>query len=465
MHIPDNPTLTVSDIRRSYLLLGAMIAIPVLAVYFRSIGLAIFFLTAFLFLLFNFKLTLYFFVFSLYIGYFFFSGWRIRLVDFAAVGVILSYLGKEALSGKLTVLKTPLDKAILLFMSVLAISLVNAVSLESGIKNLFRHIELFLVFYIIASGIQRSDVEKLLKFFLVITLLHSLYNLSQFIYMGGKIRAYGIAGVSFTDMAIGGLIVAYVFCLLQTDIQGKLKYGTSFFIILFSIIATQTRGALLSCFFSYIFVSYTVLKKAKKLNLNHVQGNFSRVAVLLILGIVIVLSFFQPLVEILSHKLYSLSQVPLEGPTESIQIRFLLWEIAIKSFLHNPVLGIGIGQFPNKALIFPELRFNPLFSLMARLDAHNVVLSYLAETGGVGFLCLLYFMFTFLKLGWQKYRGSLGKDDLTISASLFGVLFFVAISSFYAGAWFWSVHGMMFMFFLALTAGFRPNREGLGAQS
>jgi hypothetical protein len=70
----------------------------------------------------------------------------------------------------------------------------------------------------------------------------------------------------------------------------------------------------------------------------------------------------------------------------------------------------------------------------------------------------LYFMFSYLKVSWRTYRNSFSKQDLSVSTSLLGVSFFIATSSFYAGAWFTGLNGMAFMLFLALTVVFRRSQ-------
>lgn len=318
-----------------------------------------------------------------------------------------------------------------------------------GIKNLSRHIQLFTLFYIIQSEINPREIKKFLKFFLFMTIVHSICNLSIFISEAGKVRAFGIAGVSFSDMLVASLIICYSFYLYMEEGKNRLKYVVVFFVLLGALFATQTRGAMVSFLLSYIFASIIVLKKNTIMGWVDVRKSLWKLTISM--GILILLAFllFEPLLANLSHKFYPQYQPPIEGTQETIQLRFLLWVTALRAFLTHPLLGIGVGQFTVINLVLPNIRFLPLFHQMAGLDPHNIVLAYLSQTGILGLGSLLYLMLSFLRVGWNTQRRSITREELSLSTALLGIMFFVAASSFYAGAWFYSVSGMEFMLFLA----------------
>jgi O-antigen ligase len=408
----------------------------------------------FFFFVADFRYCLYLFIFSLFLGQNLFPASKIKIADLILVILILSYFAKGALRGDVSLLKTPLDKAILVFLSVLGISLVNVVDLSKGITNFSRHIQLFALFYVIQSELKGNEVRRFLRFFLLLAMVHSIYNLYFFVSYAGKIRSFGIAGIPFADMLVASLIISYSFYLFQKNNLSRLKYAAIFFILLGALFATQTRGAMISFSLSYTFLGIITLTMGRKLNSPIVYRNFWKLTLSLVVSLLLVIHLFKPLVADLSHKFYSLYQLPVAGGQETIQLRFYLWGNALKSFLAHPLLGIGIGQFRVVHLIIPSLRFSPSFREISGLDAHNIVLSYLSETGLLGLCSLLYFMISFLRLGWGTYKGFLNKEDLPILTSLLGILVFVFASSFYAGAWFYGVNGMTFMFFLALTVVF-----------
>ena len=457
-------TLSISNnVKKDKLIWLGLLAFQVIVILLYALELSLFLIPPTLVILFfffisDFRYCLYWFIFSLFLGVGLFPGWGIKVADFILGILILSYLAKGALGGKISLLKTPFDKTILTFLSVLAISLVNPVDLSIGFVNFFRHVQLFLLFYVLQSELEGGEVKKFLQFFLFMSVIHSIYNLSLFVWHAGKIRAFGFAGVPFADMLVASLIISYSFFLFQSNDQKRLIYAMVFFILLGALFATQTRGALISFFLSYIFVSIIALKKRGIMNSLIVYRNFWIVTILLVAILFIVSLSFQPLVASLSHRYYSLYQLPTTGAQETIGLRFFLWDAAWKAFLTHPFLGIGIGQFRAVQLIIPSLRFSPLFQDVIGLDTHNIILSYLSETGLLGLSILLYFMLSYLKFGWGSYKNSFNKRDLSISTSLLGILFFITASSFYAGAWYHGLNGMAFMFFLALTVVFHRSQ-------
>ncbi|MCK4223721.1 MAG: O-antigen ligase family protein [candidate division Zixibacteria bacterium] len=375
------------------------------------------------------------------------------MADFSALIMVISYLTRGALNGDLAIHRTPLDKPILIFLCVLGLSMIHVVDLPFGIRNYFRHVQLFIIFYILSSGLQKSDIKRTLTLFLVFTSLHSTFNIFQSLFSSGHIRSFGIAGVFFNDILVVSLLIAYSFYLFHKDVKKKRFYGLVFFVALGGLVVSQTRGAVLSFLLGYFFVTVVALKKARDLKLAYVKRNFLR-STGLILTILLVFMIFSPSILLgFSHRFYTITQ----GPAETIELRFVLWGTAVKSFLQNPILGVGLGQFARISQVLPELRFNPLFAYVSGLGAHNIVLSYLTETGILGLLCLFYLMLKSLRLGWINFKRSKSEAEVPISVSLLGVLFFVVASSFYAGEWFWSVSGMLFMFLLALLVVFNKS--------
>jgi len=234
-----------------------------------------------------------------------------------------------------------------------------------------------------------------------------------------------------------------------------------FLILLAALLATQTRGALLSSIIGLSFVTAIALAKSKFLKLSFIRNNVLQVGLLLVLLVAYAFfNFSNTIFERSSHRVYSLLQVPFRGPFETIEIRMLLWQTALRCFLKNPLLGIGIGQFKIVYLIFPDIKFIPLFPYLKGLGVHNTALSYLAETGLLGVLSLFYFTISFLRVAWQKYKISIEIKDIRISTALFGILFFIGISFFYTESWFYSINGFEFMFCLSLAVTFKPNNAG-----
>lgn len=421
-----------------FILLVLPILITILFASYPFLGLLILLvIPLFLLCLFNFRFSLYVLVASWFFFYRLFPNSGVQVADFVLVVVVLSYLGRSALSGDLNFKRTPLDKSIFFFLAILAISLINATNLLIGLRNYFRHIQLFALFYVVANGVEKEDIVKYLKFFLFLSILNSIYVVGSFIASGGQIRAFGLARVPFANIVVAAIMISYSFYVYQESTKNKIKFGSAFFVLVFALLATYTRSALLYFFIGYTLLTAISLGKTKVYK--YVGKNIICVTVILCVVAGVLFPIFGSYSQGLSHKTYTAL-----GPIDTIQIRLYLISLAWQAFLHSPVLGIGLAQFTVVSSILPKLRFDPLYMLTLKgISAHELTFSYLAETGIVGLISLYCFIFAFLKLGWMNYKYSLKREDHILSLALFGVIV--------AGQWsFTTINGMQFMFFVGL---------------
>jgi O-antigen ligase len=89
----------------------------------------------------------------------------------------------------------------------------------------------------------------------------------------------------------------------------------------------------------------------------------------------------------------------------------------------HPLDGVGIGNFPLRSVDFlvrPGVLHNDSYVVVEPLEAHNIYLQLLAETGIVGFLLFAAVVATALRCGWQATRARApGRDhDLMVLAEV-----------------------------------------------
>ena len=144
----------------------------------------------------------------------------------------------------------------------------------------------------------------------------------------------------------------------------------------------------------------------------------------------------------------------------TLHYRMILWDAGINAFLSHVVNGIGLGHFPILSGDYSSIGNSTFFiDNIKGLSTHNIILSYLAETGIIGTFCLLLLFMKIIQVGYSIYESSENREDYQLSIPLYCILFYVCISSFYAGAWFWSISGVQFMFFLSLATIFAKLNE------
>lgn len=138
---------------------------------------------------------------------------------------------------------------------------------------------------------------------------------------------------------------------------------------------------------------------------------------------------------------------------ESAQLRPLLAEVAMQMAVDRPVLGHGFGQYvPASRIYHQQVSTSPLKKVLPYRQ-HNVLLSYLTETGLVGMSLLIGIGALFLMASYQVYaRGRAGS-----AARAIGLLGMVTLLLYFVNGMFHDVSivpmvGSLFYFMLGLNS-------------
>jgi len=152
--------------------------------------------------------------------------------------------------------------------------------------------------------------------------------------------------------------------------------------------------------------------------------------------------------------------ISLTNPKGTIALRLILWKTAIRTFLDNPITGIGIGNFRLVHNIYPELRVMPLYRWVTGMSAHNVLLHYLAETGIVGCLALVTLSWKGLRNSYKGFMQKLTYKNNQVAASLFIAMVVFCVTILFMRAWTWGQGGyVMAILFGLLAAVGEKNRD------
>jgi O-antigen ligase len=452
-------TINLSNfIRRHWFLTILMILIPVSAsiLYGLENWLLLFgppLLLVLLFVLFNFELSLYLLIVTMmFSGFWVIYGGRITLPVWFMEVVFLSFIAKALVSGKISISRTPLDKAILIFMAAITLSLVNVSYPYLAAQDYLWHIHIFILFYIVAGNVKSSSLRNFISFLIFLAVLHSISPLVQSILTSGAKRAFGIGYLYAAALTEISFMLCLSFFFFEQRSTYKMLWGTALLILLAACLVHKTRGAVIGLTTAYIFMNMVFFKKSIEQRLRFVLKNMV-ISSLAIVSAVILMSYKLSILSgSFTHHLYSYTT-----PIDTMQIRFILWNLALKFFSKNPILGIGLGQFSKLSTLNLEPKYQVFYYPLAGLGTHNLFLGYLCETGIIGALGFLFLLFSALKLAWSKYKVSTTPVDLKLSGALLGTLFYIVITSLYSGAWTWGTPGMMFAFILAWVVVFKPN--------
>ena len=116
--------------------------------------------------------------------------------------------------------------------------------------------------------------------------------------------------------------------------------------------------------------------------------------------------------------------------------RIELWQMAIKAFKENPVLGVGPGQFVNYT---HELGTNN-----SKLGAHNTYLQILAEGGILGSIPILALVLVVLQRAYVIARRTLDPIQVAIWVGLLAAIIHNAMDSL-----FWTQHFQVLFWLLS----------------
>jgi len=224
--------------------------------------------------------------------------------------------------------------------------------------------------------LNSSRKHHILIWFFAIFSLLSAFSAIQQGYIGESlstsIRAEGLAGQS--NITARYFVIATVFFnYLRYETKVKwLRLITSFgtIITFIGVFFTLSRSGILLLFFA---VGLQILFTSNKKN---------KLQSLIIFIIAFIFLWFSAggIFQFIEAIIPSIQQ-----GTDTVGLRFALWDAGIKMWLDNVVSGVGIGNFSN------YLRFyNSGLSIYHRnLVAHNSYISILAETGFIGFVLFM----------------------------------------------------------------------------
>jgi len=123
--------------------------------------------------------------------------------------------------------------------------------------------------------------------------------------------------------------------------------------------------------------------------------------------------------------------------------RLAIWGVAGTDFLQHPILGTGFGAFRMGVSRFiPEL---------GNVDAHNIILQTLAETGIIGFIIFFTTMWRFFRLSGSLIKGAdtlsqmvgVGVAGAMAATMVHGLVDYIFIASPQFGNLFWLLLALM----------------------
>ncbi len=357
---------------------------------------------------------------------------------------MLSNIGKIKLS--------PIGKMIFLLVSIYAISIVGVFQAHQNFTEYFKsvaNVSLFgLLFFAFTNSIRGHQmVIKIIKFWILISLLTALYGFYQLlsyffislpIIPGTEIMEYGgIPRVSSIVKEpvpfIQFLIYPVIFMTVLVGARQRFPFKTGkknillLGILLTALILSFSLTAILYLLiFWFFFILYDLISS---------EGTIRKIklAVLMGGGFLIAVLFMN-----VGQGFLSRSGAVLTLADSSTRWRVQTLSIGWEEFLKYPLFGIGAGNFPSYTAtgIFPEAIFN--YEVQ---HSDTLVFQILAELGIAGAIGVTLFFGTLLKSLGKVVRLNSARDlNFHISRGLFFMMLTYVTSTLVISGWleFWA---------------------------
>ncbi|MGN1385922.1 MAG: O-antigen ligase family protein [Bacillus sp. (in: firmicutes)] len=332
-----------------------------------------------------------------------------------------------------------------LFALVSAISLLDAVSLKSGVMELARFLSYVAVFMIaVKVKFTKEQYFNFGKVFAAATFLVAVYGFIQYIFnidlnTAGLYALEDAKGRVYSTMVNPNYYSAFLnyvspWLLLMAVVyfkDKKMQIATFTFygLVVMNLILTYTRAAWVTMICALLLLIMLIPAQFIK---NFIKPQILISCVILISSILFMpdvqsrtssaIIAVQSLVFPASTETASEDQVPqnetdtknlqqMESTNKAVFSRMTLWKTGLYMFRDNPVLGVGLGnynvRYKDVTAKYPELDFGH-----ETYSVHNSYIKVAAETGLLGLLATaafyLVFFITLLRL-YLKQNNTIGK--------------------------------------------------------
>src|ERR1700722_16718239 len=348
------------------------------------------------------------------------------------------------------ILGSNVKKVILLFVAVAVASFFvssaprDAINSHSAIELLLSYV---LTFFAVDGWLEnRVQLARVLKVLFLSTIGVALFGFYQAITGGyselyfalypSKLDDYGIWEGRITSLlfhfnSLAGylnLIIPFGIACMVLARDRVLRFPGLICVSLaaIAVLLTQSRGGILATFGVFAVTCWLLVPR--------VATRIKIFSVSILCGLLLF-----PL--ILTHF------ERLQGVDDATEFsRLALWQAAVGEFVGHPLLGVGYGNYK---YFYSNFFFVPVENL-DRLDAHNLYLQLLAETGLIGFLVFAVIVALFFRRSWNLIRDRdplLRLTGVGVIGALAGTLIHGAVDFMFHvspqfGALFWIIMGL-----------------------
>src|SRR5579875_774185 len=338
------------------------------------------------------------------------------LVGLLAVGWLLSFVLRPVLPHS-DIANTVLDReehtvprylivSVVILLIAMLISMTGAYSVRTSLKELAKWIELLIVILIGSQYFRtRRQIWTLVVVLCLAAISQAIYGYIQYFFDIGpqafirdaSLRVYGTFGqpnpyAGYINMT---LMVALAPALLGGKAKTRILAAITAALLLAAEIFSQSRGGEIAMAVGLLVILVIGVPLIRKLAAIGVVG-----ALLITAGFLagkVTQKLVNPVINILGLKKISFTA---PSPQDySTAERLAHWIAGINMFLTHPILGVGIGNYPDA---YTQYYITIFVNSLGH--AHNYYINIAAETGIIGLFAFLTFLATMFIMGGSAYR-------------------------------------------------------------
>lgn len=374
--------------------------------------------------------------------------------DTLALLVIAATTMGRLARGEAPLTSTLINRVLLCMLIAFGFSLLGSHNPRAGVVNWARHLQLFWLTVAIVSCIKIEDIDRVIRWMLLLTALVSVWNVGDYVMAGGEGRVFGPTGPFFPTFLAAAICQSAVGFLFSEQHLVRARWVALWLLYILALICSQTREVMLQVVLAMIFLFYLTWRWS----LRRGQERLKRRIILLLVGfsavILVLLLGSVPLLEGPSQRVNQ----AIEGHAPTVEYRLFLWKTGLIAFEGAPVLGIGLGQVSSWDEIFPFWRFDPSSVATKGAGAHNDFITYLAETGMIGMGLILVLFWIIFRIGSKEFHRTqtteLARGALMVWLPVCAIL----MRFFFGTHMFYSISGILTAVYIALLIKYAQSR-------
>jgi O-antigen ligase len=326
------------------------------------------------------------------------------LVVFLVAGWLIQFVLPPRMQARVRVearLPRYLVFAMLALLFVMLLSTGVAINVKDSLKEISKWIEVLAIFLLGSQYLRtRRQIWTLIALICLAGISQAIFGyLQAFLNLGPEsfirssaLRVYGTFDqpnpyAAYINMPLS---IAIALALLGRGWLTRILAGVTAIMLLYAEILSQSRGGELALIAAAVFILFIGIQAVRAV---------MRLGIFVVLGVIAV-ALTGHLPSSLTDKAFAflgLTNISLAAPSPqdySTAERLAHWIAGINMFIANPILGVGIGNYPDAYLPFHVTIFvDPLG------HAHNYYINVAAEMGLIGLTVYLLFVLAIFVAG------------------------------------------------------------------